>query len=231
MQRPYVTINGAISCDGKLASHTREKFRLSNEEDGKVIDLLRRESDAVLVGATTLLKDNPRLVLRDEENRRYRLGKNLPADPAKVTISPDCALDIDCSFFRAGDAAKYVFTTARASDEAINRVQPHATVIRHATDRVDVSLLLQELHARGIRRLLIEGGGSTNFEFIKHKLVDELRIAIAPIVVGGVNAPTFVDGLGFDPDLAPSLTLVDTHVLGEMVVIRYKFRDVVGTVD
>lgn len=231
MNRPFVTLNAAVSCDGKLASHTREKFRFSNEEDTKVIDEMRRDSDAILVGATTLAMDNPRLIVHDEANQRLRTNRGEPAQPAKVTISPDCILDPQNDFFQAGDGDKFVFTTSRAKIENIAALEPVATVIRYETERVDILLLLQELYNRGIRKLLVEGGGSTNFEFIKEKLADEIRIAISPTVVGGANSPTLVDGVGFSPEDAPNLQLLEVQQLGEIVAIRYKFLNVAGGLD
>lgn len=230
MLRPYVTINAAVSCDGKLASRTREKFRFSSTEDARIIDELRRDSDAILVGATTLEKDNPHLIVHEQQNRDERVRRGQPANPAKVTISPDCIIDPADNFFQAGEADRFVFTTAHASPQAIASIEPFATVIQQESPRVDIPLLLQTLYERGIRRLLVEGGGSTNFEFIKEKVVDEIRIAVAPLVIGGASAPTLVDGFGFVQDSAVQLELIDSEILGGMVILRYKFRDVVGSI-
>jgi len=230
MLRPHVTINAAVSCDGKLASRTRAKFRFSSTEDARIIDELRRDSDAILVGATTLAKDNPHLIVHDQKNRDERVQRGQPENPAKVTISPDCIIDPASNFFQSGEADRYVFTTAHATPQNIISIEPLATVIQHQTTRVDIPLLLQTLHERGIRRLLVEGGGSTNFEFMKEKVVDELRIAVAPLVIGSATAPTLVDGIGFDQESAPQLELVGTEILGQMVILRYKFRDVVGSI-
>lgn len=221
-------INAAVSCDGKLAARTRQKFRFSSAEDARIIDALRRDSDAVLVGATTLARDNPHLIVHDPQNKDVRVQRGQPANPAKVTISPDCTIDPASNFFQSGEADRYVFTTVHATPQAIASIEPLATVIRHHATRVDIPLLLQTLHERGIRRLLVEGGGSTNFEFIKEKVVDELRVAIAPLVIGGATAPTLVDGFGFDQNTALQLELISTEVLGQMVILRYKFRDIVG---
>ncbi|HLC66548.1 MAG TPA: dihydrofolate reductase family protein [Candidatus Nanoarchaeia archaeon] len=231
MNRPYVTLNAAVSCDGKLASRTRAKFRFSNDEDAKVIDAMRSDSDAILIGATTLAMDNPRLIVHGTENQRLRTKRGKSPQPAKVTISPDCMVDPQSNFFQVGEGNKYVFTTNRAKPEDIAMLESVATVVQHETERVDILLLLQELYNRGIRKLLVEGGGSTNFEFIKEKVADEIRIAIAPMLVGGAGSPTLVDGMGFDPDNAPNLQLLEVQQLEEIVAIRYKFRDVAGGLD
>ncbi|HLD71470.1 MAG TPA: 2,5-diamino-6-(ribosylamino)-4(3H)-pyrimidinone 5'-phosphate reductase [Candidatus Peribacteraceae bacterium] len=231
MPRPYVTINAAMSCDGKIATSSREKLRLSTVKDGEIIDRLRRDADAILVGGTTLTNDNPRLVLRYEENRRHRVLQGLPENPAKVAISSRCDIDPESNFLQVGTANKYVFTTARATEENMERVRTHATVIQAATERVDIPSLLETLHGRGIRKLLVEGGGSTNFEFIRHRMVDELRIAIAPAIIGGADAPTLVDGAGFSPSDAADLQILGVEVLGEMIIVRYKFKHILGTIE
>lgn len=227
MRRPYVTINAAMSCDGKIATCSREKLVLSTEEDEEIVDRLRRDADAVLVGGTTLAQDNPRLVLHHEENRRHRIQMNLPEDPAKVVISPRCDIDLDSNFLRLGNAAKYVFTTTRAGVEDIARVAPFATIFQANTERIKIPSLLETLYEKGIRKLLVEGGGSTNFEFIQQRMADELRIAIAPAIIGGANAPTLVDGTGFRPAEIADLELLYAEVLGPMIVLRYKFKNVI----
>jgi 2,5-diamino-6-(ribosylamino)-4(3H)-pyrimidinone 5'-phosphate reductase len=223
MDRPYVIMNAAMSCDGKLTLPSRERFRLSDDQDTAATDLLRRSVDAILIGATTLEKDNPSLVLRNRNNKLWRKEKGLPEEPAKIGISPKCEINIESSFLQKGTGDKYVFTTSHATRENIDRIRGlNTVVIQHMHERVHIPELLDELYYRGIKRLLLEGGGSTNFEFLKYKAVDEVRLAIAPCLIGGKESPTLVDGNGFNSCSVLKLNLNECYTLEDVVILKYR---------
>ena len=88
--------------------------------------------------------------------------------------------------------------------------------------RVDLVALMSYLHEEGIEKLMLEGGSTLNFSMIKAGLIDEIRICVAPMVVGGANAKTFFDGDGFDTmDEAVRLELVDSFPLGKDLILTY----------
>src|SRR5687767_8629454 len=128
MRRPYVLLNAATSADGKLAPSSRRPVELSNRLDKDVVEILRKQSDAILVGATTIRTDDPRLRLRKPESHQERLRWGLPAEPAKVTISTDCRLDRESRFFQTGDGTKFVFSTSQASQQDIRQLRSIARV-------------------------------------------------------------------------------------------------------
>lgn len=220
MDRPFVIISSAMSADGKLASEERAQIRLSNETDRKAVDKIRSEVDAVLVGSTTLGNDDPSLTLKYDEHRQSRKQRGLPEQPMKVAISVLCDIGLESKFLRDGDAEKIVFTTSGAPEEKVKAVRKYATVIPSETSRVDIHALLQVLQERGVKRLLVEGGGSTNASFIRAGVVDEIRIAIAPTIIGGSNSPTFIDG----PDNCNpmNLELMKSQNLDGMMILHYK---------
>ncbi|MBR9699187.1 hypothetical protein GOV09_01905 [Candidatus Woesearchaeota archaeon] len=206
--RPYVLINSAVSKNFKLAKADRKQLRISNEEDLKEVDKIRAKVDAILVGSTTLKNDDPSLTLKHEK------GKN----PIKVAISKDCNIKEDSDFLK-GDEEKIIFTTRIASPEDINRIKKHAAVIQHR-ERVDINELLGELGKKGIKRLLVEGGGKTNYEFIKADAVDEIRVAISQIEINEKDAPNFIEGEWKD-----RFTFVSEKPLGDMTIKQYKNDD------
>ena len=103
-----------MSIDGYVDSPDDERLLLSNDADFDRVDEVRAGCDAILVGATTVRVDNPRLLIRDETRRRDRIGRGLPPDPIKVTVTTSCELDPAARFFTLGDADKLVYCSTSA---------------------------------------------------------------------------------------------------------------------
>ncbi len=222
MKSPYIIISTAMSADGKIATSSRKPIKLSNKEDLKAVDKLRSECDAILVGSRTIKKDNPRLILKNEKLKLKRVQKGFSENPAKVAISKYCDIPTKSNFLQEGDSTKYVFTTNLASKKDLRRVRKYANVIVSNKRLVNLITLVNTLYKKGIRKLLVEGGGTTNFEFMKNGLVDKLRIAVAPRIIGGSEAPTLADGTGFNEESMLKLKLLTVKKLKDIVVLWYK---------
>src|SRR5689334_7237291 len=155
-----------MSLDGYLGGATDERLLLSNDADFDRIDEVRAGCDAILVGAATVRKDNPRLLVREERRRHARAAAGLSLSPAKVTITARGDLDPRYNFFTTGDSDKLVYCDTDAVPTTRGRLEPVATVIdagraRHRMDRVG-----EDLHDRGVRRLMVEGGGTVHTQFL-----------------------------------------------------------------
>ena len=209
MEKPYIIISTAMSIDGKIGTESRDPIQLSDEEDFLAVDKLRSECDAILVGSKTLKNDNPSLVLKTVKSK----------DPIKVAISSDLDIDLNCNFLQKGDSEKIIFTTSKADEKKVEGVREFAEVIVVKEDLVDVKELVAILYERGVKKLLVEGGGETNYLFLTKDLVDELRVAIAPVLVGGRGSPTLVDGEGFS--LPKKFSLKDKKMVGNTLVLSY----------
>lgn len=212
MTRPHVLVNVAMSADGKIDSAARRGAAISSAADKRRVDQLRAEVDAVLVGGQTLLAESPKLTVRDPALRRARLERGLPENPMKVGVVSLADLDLEGDFVRAGPAERLIFTTRRTPPEQIARLEK-AGVQVYVTggERVDLTETLETLHRLGVRKLLVEGGGTLLAEFFRLGLVDELTIYLAARIFGGASAPTLADGPGFPPEQAPRLTLVSVE--------------------
>ncbi len=219
MNRPYIIISTAMSLDGKIATSSRKPVKLSNRKDFEEVDKLRSECDAILVGSTTLKTDNPKLLIKNKKFRLSRLRSGKPENPAKVAISKYCDIPSN-SYFLKGNSKKYIFTTKLASSDDVKRVKKFAEVFATKENKFDTRKLVKILFENGIKKLLIEGGGSTNFEFAKNNLVDEFRIAIFPKIFGYLNAPSLVDGTGLKTAL--NLKMKKIEKFDEIVVLWYK---------
>lgn len=209
----YVLLSVAASVDGHIGDAGPTRLVLSNDADLDRVDEVRAGCDAILVGAGTVRADDPRLLVRSEQRRAARVAAGRPAHPAKVTLTASGDLDPGARFFTTGDGAKLVYTT-RAGAAAARRLRGHADVVELG-DRLDAGAVVADLAARGVERLLVEGGSQVQAAFLAADLVDELHVAVAPLLVGDPAAPRFTGRTG------RTLQLAETRRLGEVVVLRY----------
>ena len=219
-ERPYTLLSCGISIDGYLDSVTRTRLALSNDADFDRVDAVRATCDAVLVGAATVRNDNPRLLVRSAERRAERVARGQCPSPMKVTVTERVKLDAGADFFTSGDVEKLVYCASTTAAEARDRLGAVATVI-DAGDPVDLRWLSEDLGARGIQRLMVEGGGTVLTQFLTADLADELQLVIAPFFVGESAARRLVDAGRFPwyPDRrAP---LAEVRQIGDVVLLRY----------
>ncbi len=208
MNRPYTLVNVAMSADGKLDSVARKGTTISSTLDKARVDRLRASMDAVLVGGRTLLDEDPKLTVKSKALREERLANGLEENPVKVGIVSQADLKLAGNFLTVGPARRLVYTTQRTTPDQIARLEnAGAQVFVLGEEQVDISAVLESLYDLGIRKLMVEGGGSLIAEFFRLNLVDELTIYIAPFIFGGGSAPTLADGPGFLREQAPRLRL------------------------
>jgi 5-amino-6-(5-phosphoribosylamino)uracil reductase len=222
--RPYFLLSCGISIDGYLDNASSKRLLLSNDADLERVDSVRAASDAILVGARTVRQDNPRLLVRSRACREERTSRGLPASPAKVTVTAGARLDPEARFFATGDSDKLVYCARPAYDEARRRLGGVATVV-DGGPRVRMRALVEDLHARGMRRLMVEGGGTIHTQFLTAGLADELHLVVAPFFVGDSRAPRFVEDGRFPWNKDRRATLADVQRMGDVVLLRYALSD------
>jgi 2,5-diamino-6-(ribosylamino)-4(3H)-pyrimidinone 5'-phosphate reductase len=218
--RPYVILNAAMTLDGKIATQTGSS-NISGEDDLKRVHELRKECDAIMVGIGTVLADDPRLTV-------HKVDANPDDNPVRVVVDSKCRTPIaaritnkDAKTIIAGaNEYKYDFIVGDRYEAFKNR---GVEFFWSGDKRVDLLALMSYLHEEGIEKLMLEGGATLNFSMIKAGLIDEIRICVAPMVVGGVNSKTFFDGDGFDTmDESVKLELIDSYNLDKDLILTYK---------
>jgi riboflavin-specific deaminase-like protein len=227
--RPYTLLSCALSIDGYLGSASPPRLELSNDADFDRVDAVRASCDAILVGATTVRQDNPRLLVRSEARREARRARGMPASPIKVTVTGRGELDPDADFFAAGDTEKLVYCTSARALDARSRLGPVATVL-DGGQTVDMRTISEDLGDRGVGRLMVEGGGNVHTQFLTGNLVDELQLTVAPFFVGDSRAPRFVQDGHFPWNPDRRATLSEVRQIGDVVLLRYalssRFQDI-----
>lgn len=293
--RPFVLLSVAVSVDGYIDDTADERLLLSNEADFDRVDELRAWADAVLVGAETVRRDNPRLLVKDEGRRRARVAAGKPEYPRKVTVTATGDLDQAARFWHHGTAGQppLVYTTESGARRLAERLAPPAeerptalvkegsavrgeerstspaeerltapaeerstspTEERLATPaeeqqttpaeeqpttlaeerptipaeivalgaELEFGALLDDLAARGIERLMVEGGGRVHTAFLAAGLADELHLAIGPTLVGDPRAPRFLYPAAFPGGSTHRMSLLGVSQLGDVAVLRYR---------
>lgn len=217
---PYVLLSCGISLDGYLDDATSRRLVLSNPADLDRVDAVRASCDAVLVGAGTIRADNPRLLIRSPERRSERVARGDPPTPAKVTLTASGGLEATRDFFVTGDAPKLVYTATTGLPRARAAVGQVSTVV-DAGEPLDLPWVVRDLHARGVRRLMVEGGGHTLTRFLTAGLADQLDLVVAPLFVGDSRGRRFVADGDFPWNQGHRATLADVRQIGDVVLLRY----------
>ncbi|MET8282241.1 dihydrofolate reductase family protein [Micromonospora sp. NPDC005174] len=222
--RPYVLLSCATSIDGYIDDASDQRLLLSNDDDLDRVDAVRADCDAILVGAATVRRDDPRLLVRSASRRTERLARGRPASPTKVTLTARGDLDPTARFFTAGDSTRLVYCASGALDKTRERVGALATVV-DGGEPVDLGWILADLAARGVRRLMVEGGGTVHAQFLTAGLADELHLVVAPFFVGDRRAPRFVGEGTFPWHPGRRARLAEARPIGDVVLLRYALSD------
>ena len=213
--RPYVLLSCATSADGYLDDARPERLILSGPADLDRVDEVRAGCDAILVGARTVRKDNPRLLIRDPRRSARRAARGQPPHPTRVTLTATGHLDPRARFFAPG-ALRLVYCATPALTAARARLGDSAVLI-DAGDPRSLDFMLSDLAERGVARLLVEGGARVLGDFLAAGLADELNLAVAPFFLADPRAPR----LDLPRPGSGPMTLAETRRVGEVALLRY----------
>ena len=211
--KPYVILSAATSIDGKIATRTGDS-KLSSKQDSVRLHKLRSKVDAILVGKNTVFQDNPLLTVR------HIRGKN----PIRIVLDSKGTISKKSKILQTSDK----IPTIIAVSKSITKLNFYklkkfpVQVIVAGENSVNIKLLLKKLSDKKIKTILVEGGGTINWEFIKQNLFDELIITLSPFLIGGNDAISFVQGQGFEKiSNSPNLRLKLIKRLKNHLVLYY----------
>jgi 5-amino-6-(5-phosphoribosylamino)uracil reductase len=216
-----------MSLDGFIGSGTTTRLILSNEDDLQRVDAMRASCDAILVGAGTVRADDPRLLVRSAELRAERAARGVPASPLRVTVTRSGELDPTAQVFVTDEAETVVYCPAAVTTGLRRRLGAHAEVVGLVGDG-ELAELSEDLCARGVSRLLVEGGSSLTTQFLTDDLADQLDLAVAPFFVGDPRAQRFVGAGKFPWSVQRRAALADVQRLGDVVLLEYALSDRFG---
>lgn len=188
-KRPFVHLKIASSLDGKIATRTGDSRWISNEISRKRAHELRHEYDAILIGANTARIDDPVLTDRSGKHRRRRL--------VRVVLDNNLRLSLSSQIAQTAKEIPTIVFTASQNAGKIDELQNKKIEVIHASEGGnDLQHVLDELAKREIQSVLVEGGASIAGSFIDAKLIDKVTFFLAPLIIGGAQAPVSVSGSG-----------------------------------
>ena len=211
--KPYVILSAATSVDGKIATKTGDS-NLSSKQDKVRLHKLRSKVDAILIGKNTVLLDNPLLTVR------YTKGKN----PIRIILDSKGTISKKSKILQTSDKIPTIIAVSKKiSKSNFDKLCKFPVdIIVAGKNSVNIKLLMKKLSDKKINTILVEGGGTINWEFIKHNLFDELIITLSPFLIGGNDAISFVQGKGFKKiSNSPNLHLKSIKRLKNHIVLNY----------
>ena len=219
--RPLVVLKSAMTLDGKVATRTGDSQWISSEASRARVHRWRAESDAVAVGRGTALADDPQLTARVEA---------VPRQPRRVVFDSEGRLPVDSKLVRGVAEAPLTVVVSRAASrtevQALEAAGCDVVTASGGNEAARVCSALDELGARGIQSLLLEGGPKLAGAFLEAGEVDEARIFVAPLLAGGREARTVVEGIGVQ-EMAGAERAIASEVerIEDDVLISARFRE------
>ena len=210
-KRPFYTMKGAVSLDGKIATKTCDSKWISNEESRRYVNKLRSTVDGIMVGINTVILDNPLLIPKISRPKKY---------PVRIILDSKLRIPFSCDVVKTSEKYKtWVFTAEDSrSDKEAKLNTMGLEVIRVPKDesgRVSLRHVCEELFRRDIMHVLLEGGGEINSSLLKDGLLDKIILFYAPILIGGKGAYNLIGGKGVD-------FLKDAYKIDIAAVKRFK---------
>jgi len=215
-------VNMAVSVDGRITTRAREHVGIGSEYDRRLMDELRVDADAVIIGAGTVRHDGRPMVIRYHDLRAKHARRRRGPHPVNVVLSRALDLPMRSRFFASKETRRIVFTTGAAPAARVARFRRVAEVVVLPGRSLSPRLVMAALARRGLRRVLLEGGGEVHFAFAKAGLVGEIYLTVTPRLIGGKEAPSLLDGEGFLWEDHVHLRLVSAKRVGEEVYLHYR---------
>jgi len=230
LKRPHTIIVLAISADGKIADAQRSPPRFGSPTDKAHLEAQVAQADGVLFGAATLRAGGTAMKVVNPDLIQRRLDQGKPPQPVQIVCSRSAKIDPQLRFFRQV-VPRWLLTTAAGAISWQERPEFEQVLVisqensanpfENQDDWIPVFEQLAEL---GLQRLAILGGGELIASLLAVDLVDELWLTICPLLLGGANAPTPVDGVGFAAEVAPRLELLSAQPIEQEVFLHYRLK-------
>lgn len=222
-KRPYTTVVLAMSADGKIATKARSPARFSSPADKYHLEQQVAAADAVLFGASTLRAYGTTIRVCEPQLIQQRYQQLLPPQPVQIVVSGSGNIDRQLSFFRQ-PVPRYLLTTTGGAKPWQNSSEFEKIIICETSTKSKINWIdaLEKISAMGLKRLAVLGGGEIVAAMLAADLIDELWLTVCPLLLGGNNAPTPVDGEGFTELIAPRLELLSAKVVAGEVFLHYR---------
>jgi len=218
-QRPFITLSFGMSLDGKIATYTGDSKYISGPVTREFVHELRHRHDGILVGIRTIEADHPLLTTRLNEGQ----GKN----PHRIILDSQLRIELNEPILQTKPDSKTIIATkanhGSRKMEALKKLGVTILLDPTTSENIDLPWLMLSLNKLKIQTLLVEGGGTIHESFIKLDMFDRIYAQISPILIGGKDAKTPVEGLGFATLKEASHVAFHNHfILGSDIIVVAK---------
>ncbi|MFP7170395.1 bifunctional diaminohydroxyphosphoribosylaminopyrimidine deaminase/5-amino-6-(5-phosphoribosylamino)uracil reductase RibD [Terribacillus sp. FSL K6-0262] len=203
-KKPFITLKAGTTLDGKIASHTLDSKWITSAASRQDVHQLRSQNKAILVGVNTVIEDDPELTARIPNGR----------NPIRIILDSTLRIPMDAKVITDNLADTWIFASQQADEEKEKELLAQGIKVfrTSGSNRVDVNEVAGILGEQLVSSVLIEGGGSIHASFLENHLIDKVVLYFAPKLIGGQDAPTFLEGTGF-AKMADAVELTDTEII------------------
>ena len=223
-KRPFVVATFAMTVDGKVTTKNLAPVDFTSREDKLHLFRQRALADAVLLGHTSLKRDNVRLGI-PEDFRQARIKRRQAPAPLRVIVSNKGRIDSRLKIFQSTISPVLIFSTTRMPKTTQAALKGKATLHLTKSDEIDLAAMLETLRTKyNVRRLACEGGPTLFRALLERGLIDQLNLTIAPYMFGGANAPTLT---GLSKEFLPAsvhCSLINMRIVGEECFLTYQIK-------
>ena len=235
-KKPFVILKMATSLDGKIATHTGDSRWITSLDSRQYVHRLRSEVDAVMVGINTVLRDDPRLTVRDQGAHKMPVKDN----PHRIILDSLAQTPLDANIIKeiTPESQTILAISSKADQQKVTQLKDLGAQILYVPEKeypnkntpnpqkakqahLNLNILMHELGERNICYLMVEGGAAVNTAMLEAKLVDKLFCFIAPKIIGGAKSVSAISGAGVTT-VAEALTLRDAKYeqIGVDILVR-----------
>ena len=223
MKRPFITVNFAITWDGRVSTRSLTPADFSSKRDKRRLTEIRATADAVLVGASTVAADNMTMGVSDESLRAARVKRQQTPHPLRVIVSNSGRIAPTLRVFTKDFSPVVLFSTTRMTARTRAALATKADLWLHESRTVDLPTMLAILRADYcVQRLVCEGGPRLLRALLTEKLVDEINLTLCPLIFGGTGAPTLSGLAGDFLPRSTRCTLREMQVVEGECFLRYR---------
>lgn len=218
-----VSINMAMSMDGKIATKARGPMKLGSAYDSRRMSEIRALHDAVINGSSTFKAYPKPLHVVGADLLRERRARGQSVQPISAVVSSRLYMPRRTPWEKEKETERWVFCGREASLARIRSLEKSGVrVVKTKGARPSPKEILAAFEAAGVKRVLLEGGGEFNASFVQLDLVDRIHLTLTPLVIGGKEAPTWCEGVGFSLGKFPKFRLAEVHREGDELYLTYE---------
>jgi diaminohydroxyphosphoribosylaminopyrimidine deaminase / 5-amino-6-(5-phosphoribosylamino)uracil reductase len=218
--RPFTHLKVALTLDGKTATKTGDSKWISSQESRNYAHYLRYIYDGIMVGADTVIKDDPELTVRTPAPKIHRQRQK---QPIKVLIDSNLRIPLDSKCLQNSENRVFIYTTQNPADNYKKSLPSnvHIYIVNEKEGHVDLEEVMQHLYKHNISSLLVESGGALSSALIKAQLLDKVSLVYAPRIIGGQEAHSAIGDLGID-EVKQSYKLknISTKTIGADILVE-----------